>query len=68
MKAYSGNLAETHCKKAHPVHWPNGHTIEGFVYRVERKGKVDFLAKWVRPTRWTGSIWRKTRLSGTSTG
>jgi len=23
--------------------------IEGLVYRVERKGKVDFLAKWVRP-------------------
>lgn len=22
---------------------------EGMVYRVERKGKVDFLAKWVRP-------------------
>ena len=22
---------------------------EGVVYRVERKGKVDFLAKWVRP-------------------
>ena len=22
---------------------------EGLVYRVERKGKVDFLAKWVRP-------------------
>lgn len=22
---------------------------EGIVYRVERKGKVDFLAKWVRP-------------------
>jgi len=21
---------------------------EGVVYRVERKGKVDFLAKWVR--------------------
>ena len=22
---------------------------EGMVYRVERKGTVDFLAKWVRP-------------------
>jgi len=22
---------------------------EGMVYRVERKGEVDFLAKWVRP-------------------
>ena len=27
-----------------------GHpTGEGFVYRVERKGRVDFLAKWVHP-------------------
>lgn len=27
---------------------------EGMVYRVERKGKVDFLAKWVRPDFETG--------------
>jgi ATP-dependent RNA circularization protein (DNA/RNA ligase family) len=27
---------------------------EGIVYRVERKGKVDFLAKWVRPNFPTG--------------
>jgi RNA ligase len=27
---------------------------EGIVYRVERKGKVDFLAKWVRPDFETG--------------
>ncbi len=29
--------------------------IEGVVYRVERKGKVDFLAKWVRPDKVDGS-------------
>lgn len=27
---------------------------EGVVYRVERKGKVDFLAKWVRPDKVDG--------------
>lgn len=27
---------------------------EGIIYRVERKGKVDFLAKWVRPDFETG--------------
>lgn len=27
---------------------------EGAVWRVERRGKVDFLAKWVRPTHETG--------------
>jgi len=27
---------------------------EGVVYRVERKGKVDFLAKWVRPDKIDG--------------
>ncbi len=27
---------------------------EGIVYRVERKGKVDFLAKWVRPDKVDG--------------
>jgi len=27
---------------------------EGLIYRVERKGKVDFLAKWVRPDFETG--------------
>lgn len=29
---------------------------EGMVYRVERKGKVDFLAKWVRPDFPTGGL------------
>jgi hypothetical protein len=29
-------------------HWPCDQT-EGLVYRVERKGRVEFLAKWVRP-------------------
>ena len=29
-------------------------SIEGIVYRVERKGKVDFLAKWVRPDKVDG--------------
>ena len=28
--------------------------IEGIVYRVERLGKVDFLAKWVRPDKADG--------------
>lgn len=27
---------------------------EGVVYRVERRGKVDFLAKWVKPTKVDG--------------
>ncbi len=27
---------------------------EGLIYRVERKGKVDFLAKWIRPDFETG--------------
>lgn len=29
---------------------------EGFVYRVERHGKVDFLAKWVRPDKVDGCL------------
>jgi hypothetical protein len=33
--------------------WPCEET-EGVVYRVERKGKVDFLAKWVKPTKVDG--------------
>ncbi len=33
--------------------WPCEDT-EGVVYRVERKGKVDFLAKWVKPTKVDG--------------
>lgn len=28
--------------------------VEGAVYRVERKGKVDFMAKWVRPDKVDG--------------
>jgi hypothetical protein len=28
--------------------------VEGAVYRVERKGQVDFLAKWVRPSKEDG--------------
>ena len=34
-------------------HWRCEET-EGVVYRVERKGKVDFLAKWVKPTKVDG--------------
>lgn len=30
--------------------------VEGVVYRVERKGKFDFLAKWVRPNKLDGSL------------
>lgn len=33
--------------------WPCNE-VEGVVYRVERKGKVDFLAKWVRPDKVDG--------------
>lgn len=33
--------------------WPCEET-EGVVYRVERSGKVDFLAKWVKPTKVDG--------------
>jgi len=33
--------------------WPCDRT-EGVVYRVERHGKVDFLAKWVRPDKEDG--------------
>ena len=34
-----------------------GHpTGEGFVYRVERKGKADFLAKWVHPDMVPGEL------------
>ncbi len=29
-------------------------TVEGFVYRCERHGKVDFLCKWVRPDKEDG--------------
>ena len=28
--------------------------VEGFVYRCEREGKVDFLCKWVRPDKEDG--------------
>lgn len=35
------------------IHWPCDET-EGVVYRVERKGRVDFLAKWVKPTKVDG--------------
>jgi ATP-dependent RNA circularization protein (DNA/RNA ligase family) len=35
------------------THWPCEET-EGIVYRVERKNKVDFLAKWVKPTKIDG--------------
>lgn len=34
-------------------HWPCEET-EGVVYRVERKGEVEYLAKWVRPTKVDG--------------
>jgi len=37
---------------------PSGHgavdSVEGAVWRVERKGEVDFLAKWVRPDKIDG--------------
>ncbi|HZP93346.1 MAG TPA: RNA ligase family protein [Burkholderiales bacterium] len=38
---------------------PSGHgaldAVEGAVWRVERQGRVDFLAKWVRPDKVDGS-------------
>jgi len=40
-------------KKHDNRHWPCDRT-EGVVYRVERHGKVDFLAKWVRPDKVDG--------------
>ena len=40
-------------KKHEDKHWPC-EQIEGIVYRVERRGKVDFLAKWVRPDKEDG--------------
>lgn len=35
------------------LRWPGDET-EGIVYRVERRGKVEFLAKWVKPTKIDG--------------
>jgi hypothetical protein len=50
--------------------WPCNE-IEGVVYRVERKGVVDFLAKYVRPDKVDGKYlsgdpiwhWRPSRKS-----
>lgn len=36
------------CRDYFPVSGAGAETIEGYVYRVERNGEVDFLAKWVR--------------------
>lgn len=38
--------------------------VEGAVWRVERKGKVDFLAKWVRPDKEDGKYLPKRDGSG----
>ena len=35
------------------IHWPCDE-IEGVVYRVERKGRIEFLAKYVRPDKVDG--------------
>ena len=37
----------------HKAHWPCDE-IEGVVYRVHRRGEVDFLAKYVRPNKVDG--------------
>jgi hypothetical protein len=37
-----------------PSHHGSIDPIEGVIYRVERKGKVDFLAKYVRPDKVDG--------------
>ena len=40
--------------KIHGEHHSGCDEPEGVVYRVERKGDVDFLAKWVRPDKVDG--------------
>jgi len=45
-------------------HYGNPEKPEGFVYRIERDGKVDFLAKWVRSDKEDGKylnsvVWNK---------
>ena len=42
---------DLHRKKSWPCDEP-----EGVVYRVERKGKVDYLCKWVRPDKTDGKF------------
>jgi len=47
-------------KAAMQLHGAGGHGCvgepEGVVYRVERKGELDFMAKWVRPDKVDGSL------------
>ena len=69
MKGYVDDLARSLTTQYLPYIGPVD-SIEGFVYRVERKGKVDFLAKWVRPDKVDGlylmqdpPVWNKYRLS-----
>jgi len=52
---YFGNaISVGDAMKKHDIDkWPCDRT-EGVVYRVERHGKVDFLAKWVRPDKIDG--------------
>ncbi len=37
------------CQDLFPYSGAGGENVEGYIWRVEHKGKVDFLAKWVRP-------------------
>ncbi len=36
------------CQDHFPISGAGAETVEGYIWRVERKGQVDFLAKWVR--------------------
>jgi hypothetical protein len=49
-----GPISVDEAMKIHrKISWPCDEP-EGVVYRVERKGKVDFLTKWVRPDKVDG--------------
>lgn len=46
---------------------PSGHgaeAVEGAVYRVERAGEVDYLAKWVRPDKIDGKYFEQNHPEG----
>jgi hypothetical protein len=53
-----GGQAPVTIESVLPILETSGHgaidQVEGAVWRVERKGEVDFLAKWVRPTKVDG--------------
>lgn len=69
-----GPLSVEAAHHAHKLNHLPCDEVEGVVYRVERKGKVDFLAKWVRPDKVDGkylpeisgkeAIWQWSQLEG----